>query len=215
MFVGREIIVHFYRVMFTQWPSKAIFSNKSGVAVDRVEQTGSHVVNSPDHHQVSRQERKSTNAPDVTNQCRLLVVYRTKLNAPGVNPMLLVNHLVNLGFIVVGHTAIGMRHHQYALDAEQVCGKHKRAQHVVGYSCASVTQDLGVARFHAHDGKWANARVHACHNGQATSCGAGEMRVLKRIRKSLISGEDVVKLGWLIAAWHLDHLSIENCLWAR
>ena len=30
------------------------------------------------------------------------------------------------------------------------------------------------------------------------------MRVLKRIRKSLIGGEDVVKLGWLIAAWHLD-----------
>jgi hypothetical protein len=32
------------------------------------------------------------------------------------------------------------------------------------------------------------------------------MRVLKRIRESLIGGEDVVKLGWLIAAWHLDHL---------
>ena len=28
------------------------------------------------------------------------------------------------------------------------------------------------------------------------------MRVLKRIRKSLIGGEDVVKLGWLIAAGH-------------
>ena len=32
------------------------------------------------------------------------------------------------------------------------------------------------------------------------------MRVLKRIGKSLIGGEDVVKLGWLIAAWHVDHL---------
>ena len=44
---------------------------------------------------------------------------------------------------------------------------------------------------------------------------AGEMRVLKRIGKSLIGSEDVVKLGWLIAAWHAHHLSIENCLWAR
>ena len=31
------------------------------------------------------------------------------------------------------------------------------------------------------------------------------MRVLKRIRESLIGGEDVVKLDWLIAAWRVHH----------
>ena len=67
MFVGREIIVHFYRVMFTQWPSKAIFSNKSGVAVDRVEQTGSHVVDSANHHEILWQDRKVTNTSDIAD----------------------------------------------------------------------------------------------------------------------------------------------------
>jgi len=129
--------------------------------------------------------------------------------------MLLVDHCVNFGLIILGHPAIGMRHHQHSLDTEKVCGKHKRAQNIVSYARASVSQNLGITSLHTNDSKRRNARIHTSHNGQAASCGAGEMRVLKRIRESLIGGEDVVKLGWLIAAWHLDHPSIENCLWAR
>ncbi len=51
MFVGRERIVHIYGLMFTQWPPKALFSNKSGVAIDRIEQTSRHVIDSANHHE--------------------------------------------------------------------------------------------------------------------------------------------------------------------
>ena len=50
-------------------PPKPFFSNKSGVAIDRVEQTSSHVVDSANHHKVFRQQRKLPNALDVANQC--------------------------------------------------------------------------------------------------------------------------------------------------
>jgi hypothetical protein len=46
-----------------------IFSDKSGVAIDRIEQARSHVVDSANHHKVFRQQRKLPNALDVANQC--------------------------------------------------------------------------------------------------------------------------------------------------
>jgi hypothetical protein len=69
VFVGREIIVHIYGVMFTRWLTKAIFSNKSGVAIDRIEQARSHVVDSANHHETLWQERECANARDVADQC--------------------------------------------------------------------------------------------------------------------------------------------------
>ncbi len=69
MFVGREIIVHIHGLMFPQWPTKAVIRSKAGVAIDRIEQTSSHVVDSPNHHETLWQERECANARDVADQC--------------------------------------------------------------------------------------------------------------------------------------------------
>ena len=82
-----------------------------------------------------------------------------------LNTMLLVNHRVNLGLIIVGHPAIGMWHHQYSFNTKQVCRKHECAQNVVSYSRPSITQNLGVTSLHAHHCERGNARIHTRHNG--------------------------------------------------
>jgi hypothetical protein len=65
------------------------------------------------------------------------------------------------------------------LHPEKVGSQHQRAQDVIGYAGACISQNLDVARLHPHHGEGINATVHASDNGEALSSTAGKARVFE------------------------------------
>jgi hypothetical protein len=110
---------------------------------------------------------------DVIRKCITLILYRSEFDTSRVYTELLFDRFMKLGLGFVGHTAVSVGHHQNPIDAEEISGKHQRAENVIGHACTSISQDLCIAWLHPDEGKWTYSRVHTsddCKSATGSSC---------------------------------------------
>lgn len=146
-----------------------------------------YVVDCATNDERFRQQFKSANCGDVTDELVLLVAHRGEVNRRGVHPASLGDESVNVALVALGHSAIGVWHHEHALNTKKVGGEHEGSQDVLGNSSACIAQDLHVPRFHPHDCKRIDTTVHAGDDCQTLTGKASEPRILE--------GPDVLTIG--------------------
>jgi hypothetical protein len=90
---------------------------------------------------------------DVYLEGRTLIRNRSKLQASGVYPKLLLNGGVDCFFVVTSHSAVGVRHNKHTTYTQQLRSQHQGSQYVIGHPRTGISQNLRISCLHTNNGK--------------------------------------------------------------